>query len=77
MRAARVAPSPALLGASYGDLKTNTTRLACGIAWRWALAHCVSQLPPDAEGEAGLYSGPVRRAEERRAWGDARSAHNI
>jgi hypothetical protein len=71
--ASRIAPSPALLGASYGDLNPNTTRLACGIAWRWSLAHCVSQLPPDAEGEAGLCSGPVWGAEERRAGGGVRS----
>jgi hypothetical protein len=74
-RAARVAPSPALLGASYGDLNpnTNTTRLACGIASKPGLARCASQLPPDAEGEAGLCSGPVRRAEERRVGGGVRS----
>jgi len=71
-RAARATPAPALLGASYGAF--NTTRLACGIAWRWPLAHCVSQLPPDAAGEAGLFSGPVWSAEERRAGGGARSA---
>ena len=70
-RAARATPAPALLGASYGAF--NTTRLACGIAWRWPLAHCVSQLPPDAAGEAGLCSGPVWSAEERRAGGGVRS----
>ena len=71
--ASRIAPSPALLGASYGDLNPNTTRLACGIGAQAPLAHCVSQFPPDAEGEAGLCSGPVRRAEERRVGGGVRS----
>jgi len=74
-RAARATLNPALLSASYGDLNpnTNTTRLACGIASKPVLARCASQLPPDAEGEAGLCSGPVRRAEERRVGGGVRS----
>jgi hypothetical protein len=70
--ASRIAPSPALLGASYGDLKTNTTRLACGIAWRSPLAHCVSQ-PRTMPKASCACSGPVWGAEERRAGGGVRS----
>jgi len=73
VRAARVAPSPALLGTSYGDLNPNTTRLACGIAWRSPLAHCVSQ-PRTMPKASCTSSGPVWGAEERRAGGGAQSA---
>jgi len=70
--ASRIAPSPALLGASYGALNPNTTRLACGIAWRPPLAHCVSQ-PRTMPQASCASSGPVRRAEERRVGGGVRS----
>jgi hypothetical protein len=58
-RAARAAPSPALLGASYGDLNPNTKRLAYGLGAKSPLAHCVSQrrTTPTAGAERGSVKG--------------------